>query len=105
MAAERDCRYDVTFAATRLCCVDRPQVGAGWALQRNPGAFVVKEVLPMGLAVVVALAVWAVWAVVAVVAVVAGLQLGQGSQARLLLSAPGSIGKWFTGSHWADGCG
>ena len=33
MAAERDCRHDVTFASTRLCCVDRPQVGAGWALQ------------------------------------------------------------------------
>ena len=33
------------------------------------------------------------------------LQLGQGSQARLLWAA-GSIGKWFTGSpHWADGCG
>ena len=33
------------------------------------------------------------------------LQLGQGSQARLLW-ASGSIGKWFTGSpHWADGCG
>jgi hypothetical protein len=41
-------------------------VGAGWTLQRNPGAFVVKEVLPLGLAVVVALAVWAVVAVVAV---------------------------------------
>jgi hypothetical protein len=89
MAAERDCRYDVTFAATRLCCVDSPQVGAGWALQRNPGAFVVKEVLPMGLAVVVALAVWAVWAVWAVVAVVAVVAVGAGQP-----GASAAIGAW-----------
>jgi hypothetical protein len=51
----------------------------------------------MDLAVVVVLALWAVVAVVAV---------GAGQQARLLLWASGSIGKWFTGSlHWADGRG
>jgi hypothetical protein len=30
-------------------------------------------------------------------------QLGQGSQARLLLSAPGSMGNWFTGAPYRVG--
>ena len=33
MAAKRNGGHDVRFASTRVCCVDRPHVGAGWALQ------------------------------------------------------------------------